>query len=277
MITGGPSQTAWRDDELDLIVGDYFAMLQHEARGHPYVKSRHNATLAQILGRSRGSIGRKHQNISAVFDHLGLPWIAGYKPLAHFQKSLIAAVQRHLTREEGLFEGNWLPDGSRGEPGDCFVSTPAQMSPPEAPPALRGLLGQFDPVARDHDNHRLGEAGERFVLEVETARLRQDKRPDLATRIRWVAREDGDGAGYDVLSFDSRGRERFIEVKTTNGSARTPFFITRHECEVAAQHPDQWRLYRVHRVRQDWKIFMLAPPLENAVHLRAETWRASFG
>jgi hypothetical protein len=47
----------------------------------------------------------------------------------------------------------------------------------------------------------------------------------LARKVRWVAAEDGDGAGYDVLSFDQAGRERLLEVKTTNGSARTPFFL----------------------------------------------------
>ncbi len=71
-------------------------------------------------------------------------------------------------------------------------------------------------------------------------------RADLARRVRWVADLDGDGAGYDVLSFEPGGDERLLEVKTTNGSARTPFFLSRNECTVAAERPDAWRLYRVH-------------------------------
>ena len=66
------------------------------------------------------------------------------------------------------------------------------------------------------------------------------RRPEA---IREVAREEeGDGAGYDVLSFDDLSQPRLIEVKTTNGSARPPFYLSRNECEVASQKPDQWRI-----------------------------------
>jgi hypothetical protein len=91
-----------------------------------------------------------------------------------------------------------------------------------------------------------------------------------------VASEDGDGAGYDVLSFDESGRERLIEVKTTNGAARTPFFLTRNERELAMERPTDWRIYRVHLFAKNPLIFTISPPLEGAVILRPETWRASF-
>jgi len=32
----------------------------------------------------------------------------------------------------------------------------------------------------------------------------------LAHKVRWVSEEDGDGAGYDILSFNPLGQERFI-------------------------------------------------------------------
>ncbi len=31
--------TAWQDDELDLIVADYFSMLSAELKGKPYIKA----------------------------------------------------------------------------------------------------------------------------------------------------------------------------------------------------------------------------------------------
>jgi len=67
-----------------------------------------------------------------------------------------------------------------------------------------------------------------------------------------------------------------IEVKTTNGSASTPFFLSRNELDVAAERPAEWRIYRVHLFAKDPRVFTLAPPLENTVKLRPETWRASF-
>jgi hypothetical protein len=101
-------------------------------------------------------------------------------------------------------------------------------------------------------------------------------RLDLARKIRWVAAEDGDGAGYDIFSFEPNGRERLLEVKTTNGTARTPFFLSRNECELAEERPGEWRIYRVHLFAKDPRIFTIVPPIDAALHLTAETWRASF-
>ena len=41
----------------------------------------------------------------------------------------------------------------------------------------------------------------------------------LAARVDRVSETRGDGLGYDVLSFETSGRERLIEVKTTNYGA----------------------------------------------------------
>ena len=48
------------------------------------------------------------------------------------------------------------------------------------------------------------------MLEVERKQLMKAKRADLAKGVRWVSKEEGDGAGYDILSFDSSGRRRMI-------------------------------------------------------------------
>ena len=69
---------------------------------------------------------------------------------------------------------------------------------------------------------------------MERRQLSKLQRPDLARKVRWVAVEDGDGAGYDILSFNSSGHELLIEVKTTNGGPATPFFLSRNECCTAS-------------------------------------------
>lgn len=68
----------------------------------------------------------------------------------------------------------------------------------------------------------------------------------MARKIRWVSREDGDGAGHDILSFSLEGKERFLEVKTTRGHARTPFNISANEKSFADECPDRFRLCRLH-------------------------------
>ena len=94
--------TDWRNDELDAIVADYFAMLQADLSGQPYVKSRHSEALMTRIGRTHRSIEFKHQNISAVLDKLGMPWIPGYKPKRNFQGAIIGAIERYLTKDPSL-------------------------------------------------------------------------------------------------------------------------------------------------------------------------------
>lgn len=94
---------------------------------------------------------------------------------------------------------------------------------------MLAIARKCDVAARDERNRVLGRAGEELVLEHERASLAAAGRGDLARSVRWVSEEDGDGAGFDIASFDPDGRPRLIEVKTTNGWERTPFHITRNE------------------------------------------------
>jgi hypothetical protein len=268
--------TPWSDDELDAIVTDYFAMLDADLNRRSYVKSHHSTALTERIGRTHRSVEFKHQNISAVLEELGLPWIPGYKPKRNYQTAIFSAIDRHLS-EHGDILYRQAPTAIRGMEDDAeiFVQPPPLKSAVNWP-QLENLVKKFDPVERDFRNRELGNAGEAFVLELERSRLRKMDRADLAKKVRWVSVEDGDGAGYDIRSFEPGGKERLIEVKTTNGAARTPFFITRNECEIAASRADVWRLYRVHRFAQAPRIFTISPPLEAVVRLRPEAWLASF-
>jgi hypothetical protein len=255
-------------------VADYFDMLDTELAGRPYVKSHHNAALMERIGRSRSSVEFKHQNISAVLEEMGLPWIGGYKPRKNYQQAIFGVIDRYLSKRPGALE--FVPMEKPVTP-EVFVDPPPQTPGKVLPEGLRRLVGKFDPVERDHRNRALGKAGEAFVIGIERKRLAELARQDLARKVRWVAAEEGDGAGYDVLSFDpDGGRVRLIEVKTTNGSARTPFFLSRNEREMSVARPAEWRIYRVHLFATEARIFVVAPPLDAALKLRPETWRASF-
>jgi hypothetical protein len=269
--------TIWQSDELDAIVADYFAMLSDELSGTPYVKSHHSADLMARIGRSHRSVEVKHQNISAVLDELGMPWIPGYRPKPNYQNAIFDAIDRYLSGHRAILEPSPKQLVVAEDDGEVFVPVPEVV--PRAKPApkrLRQLVAKFDPVEQDHRNRSLGRAGEAFVVDLERRRLAEEFRPDLARKVRWTAVEDGDGAGYDVFSFHRGGGERLIEVKTTNGSARTPFFLTRNECEVARERAADWMIYRVHFFASGPRIFTLLPPLESSLRLTPETWRATF-
>jgi hypothetical protein len=212
--------TPWRDGELDAIIADYFAMLSAELSGRPYVKSHHSAALMAQIGRTHRSVEFKHQNISAVLDELGLPWIPGYKPKRNYQAAIFPAIDRYLSVNVDIAYQQ-VPSAvlHAAEDSGVFIDAPPLEPESDRPPQLVRLIRKFDPVERDFRNRELGKAGEEFVLEVERKSLTKMERPDLARKIRWVSAEDGDGAGYDILSFEPNGRERLIEVKTTNGAA----------------------------------------------------------
>ena len=131
-------------------------------------------------------------------------------------------------------------------------------------------------AGRAERNRVLGRAGEVRALAHERATLVGAGRRDLAGRVRWVSEEDGDGAGYDIASYAPDGRVRLVEVKTTNGWERTPFYLTRNERAVAEEAPAEWRLLRLWNFARAPRAFELRPPLDRHVMLIATGFEARF-
>ena len=165
-----------------------------------------------------------------------MPWIHGYKPKRNYQNAIFDAIDRYLTKHPEILQTVAASPTPSPSPAEVFVAPPPLAPAREWIPArLERLVREFDPVERDHQNRLLGRAAEEFVIDRERRQLTRADRLDLARMVRWVAAEEGDGAGYDALSFDPIGQERLLEVKTTNGSARTPFFLTRNQRAMAAE------------------------------------------
>tara|TARA_R110002072_G_scaffold112223_4_gene241020 strand:- start:208 stop:1113 length:906 start_codon:yes stop_codon:yes gene_type:complete len=279
MNDNDPTGTDWTDREIALVVADYFDMLRKELVGEPYVKVQHNQRLQEMTGRSKGSIEFKHQNISAVLDQFDHPWISGYKPRANFQNALIAAIDNHLSADTILMPDRLaIEHQTLAEPGVLFFEQAPVMTTEKTdhPEPLKRLVRKFDPAARDARNQALGLRGEEAIFTFEQKRLVDEDRPDLSRKVKWVSQEEGDGAGFDILSFDRSGRERMLEVKTTTGLQKTPFYLTENERSLSEERTDAFRIVRLYDFARSPKAFEIEPPLENAVILRATEYRASF-
>jgi len=301
----GKIGTDWTDEELDGIVALYFDMLGAPPGLPRGWKAERLRGLDAKIGRGTNSIGRKLSNVAFVASTLGIRALPGYGLSPNAQRSaLYLAIDRFLSRNLQIWDeqdprllpvaqqwgggprsgGGALSPPGVAEPSVAF--TPSPLLPVTAPPplgpartrpeGLQRLVRKFDPAARDARNRVLGRLGEQHVLNHEIARLIAADRMDLAKKVEWTADVHGDGAGYDVRSFEPDGSDRLIEVKATRGGPTTDFFVTRTEREVSQERPDAWRLYRLHDLSATPGVFILPPPLEASVRLEAETWRAGF-
>tara|TARA_B000000460_G_C21170215_1_gene245084 strand:- start:204 stop:422 length:219 start_codon:yes stop_codon:yes gene_type:complete len=58
---------------------------------------------------------------------------------------------------------------------------------------------------KESENRKLGILGEELVVKYEKEYLKSKGREDLAERIVHISRVEGDGAGYDIKSFNENG------------------------------------------------------------------------
>ncbi|MFQ7899391.1 DUF3883 domain-containing protein [Stutzerimonas degradans] len=273
----------WSQTEVEATVRDYFEMLRAEAAGVAYNKSEHNHALRRLLnGRSKSSVELKHQNISAVLDALGLPYINGYKPRGNSQLLLRKSVQAYVLKHQqavgtivDALEEVKLP--SEKTYLAALVEAPKREAlAPSATKVRERMPRKLDFAARDEANRKLGRAGEQWVIEFEQQRLTAAGYPELFQRLDWVSDTQGDGAGFDILSFEDEKQHRFIEVKTTNGGVGSSFLVSHNELEFSKEVGEQFYLYRVFQFRQGPRLFTLSGDLAQHVHLKPTDYRASF-
>lgn len=277
----------WTQQEVQLIVADYFAMLEAELQGERYRKSEHRkALMPRLKQRSVGSVEFKHQNISAVLVEVGLPYVEGYKPRGNYQGLLAAEVESFLDQRPGFLER--LADSPALNPDVIVQSQSLEVSrvivdPPEkiiAPsrvdkPWLSRKGQKIDFAERDAANRKLGKLGEEFVYGLERRRLIEAGRDDLALKVQWVAQTIGDGLGFDILSFDDADdAERMLEVKATGLGKFFPFYVTANEVRCSDDIPDQYHLFRVFNLGRQPQIYILHGSLKMLCQLEPILFRA---
>ncbi|MEQ9399902.1 MAG: DUF3883 domain-containing protein [Longimicrobiales bacterium] len=280
--------TDWTQPEVAATVRFYLDMLDLEISGESFNKAQRNRDLRKLLDdRSHGAVERKHQNISAILIEWGLPYVDGYKPLGNYQSLLATELDIQLRSRpdlEASLRAAVLDEdlGSSPEPLSFDEILRRLVDPPTPTRNPRHLVRE--PSWRDARvrrvnyleleaaNRSLGRAGEDFVVTFETVRLAASGREDLASRIEHTSVERGDGAGFDILSFEESGEERLIEVKTTQFGGHTPFYVTRNEVRVSNDERDRYHLYRVHKFRESPRLFTLLGALDETCALEATSY-----
>ncbi|NJK85262.1 MAG: DUF3883 domain-containing protein [Bacteroidales bacterium] len=235
---------SWSNIEVELIVTDYFIMLVDELLGKQYSKAEHRRNRIPLLqDRSEGSIEFKHQNISAVLIKLGQPYIKGYLPRYNYQKILEEKVIEYLALHQNLevhFQNYVEKEIIKPQENINFQNI--LVDPPISQVAAEPIISyQKSPIKinyleKEQSNKNLGIYGEELIMEYEKLFLINSGKEKLAEKIIWISKEEGDGAGFDILSRNLDGTDKYIEVKTTRLGKETPFFFTKNESDFSDKH-----------------------------------------
>jgi len=284
----GSNVQPWSPHELAVIVADYLSMLTLELNGQTYSKAERRRRLkSQLDDRSEASIEFKHGNISAVMIELGYPYITGYQPRSNVQGALYEAVERQLHRFSALDDAAIaavqrpvLPNDTIEIDFEGVLKLPPQKrniyQVREPAPNYHRRATKRDYLERETMNRSLGSAGELFALKFEKWRLLSLGLRNLSEKVEHVSSTQGDGLGFDILSFEPDGRERFVEVKTTSFGQTTPFFVSSNEAAFAREKGEQFRLYRLYDFRKAPSLFELPGAIEQHCLLDPCTYKAQF-
>ncbi len=250
-------------------------MLEKDLSDQGYSKAEHRKGIISLLNeRSPGSIEFKHQNISAVLIEMGLPYISGYKPRSNYQTLLKEATEDFLNRNPGYYKlfddfinseliiPNVMDILSRLEERPKFEF---KVNEPTAPSQV--YPGKTNYYQKEFINKKIGLLGEKFVINYEKARLIKEGLEKLSEKVEHISQTEGDSAGYDILSFDHAGKDRYIEVKTTKLGKDSPFFVTKNELNFSELKNDRYFLYRVFKLNVDPRLYLLNGSLNKTCEL----------
>ncbi len=275
----------WTKEEVEIIISDYFDMLRQELNKERYNKTSHrNLIIPKLKDRSDGSVEFKHQNISAVLANNGDPFIKGYKPRFNYQQLLEEVVLDFLEKNKQILEpefenfSNEIVSNQTLEKInfenflDNDIISSSVVNDPE--PSYRAIKTNF--LEKEQNNRNLGEQGEALIIEFEKWRLLKAGKDNLADKIQWISRDLGDGTGFDILSKNNNGTDRYIEVKTTKLTKETPIYLSRNEWKFAQSKPQDFFLYRVYNFAENPQLFIKQGEYENFCTLRAQSFKGYF-
>ena len=274
----------WSKKEVRLIVEDYFTMLKKELADQTYSKTDHRKSILPFLNdRSGGSVEFKHQNISAVLSEMGLPFVRGYKPKFNYQQLLIKEITDYLENNQSIIEYEFeqfakesgiINDQDKFDFQHFISEEPVISKVGDKPPLFKPIKTNY--IEREQNNIKLGEEGERLIIEYEKWRLIHEGKDNLVDKIEWISKEQGDGAGFDILSKNKNGTDRYIEVKTTKLSKETPIYLTANELNFATLKEKNFFLYRIFNFKLKPQFFLRNGNYESFSVIKPETYKAYF-
>lgn len=272
----------WTPEEVHVIVTAYFEMLSKEQLGMPYKKSEVRRRILPLLNnRSEASIEFKNQNISGVLAKMGRPYIRGYLPAYNFQGVLFDIVSSYVDQKpeiETIFRhfAETEPTPKALVFDDMVETTPTKEPVLQEPEMVYRSPVKVNYLELEQANRAVGRVGEKVAIEYEKWRLMQAGKEGLADQIEWVSETKGDGLGFDILSRNTNGTDRYIEVKSTKLTKETPFYFTAREYHFAKHNSTNFFLYRVFNLTDRPKLFIANGPYDDFCNMSPTQFKATF-
>lgn len=189
--------------------------------------------------------------------------------LSDFEESLpedLEEVERILSSSVHLEEE---------QPPERKVRTATPLTSPRSGPKNK----DFDKAAKA--DKLTGNLGEKLVLDYEKKRLLDLGVTNIEDRVFLTSskkKEFGNAYPCDIISYDpDTGREIYIEVKTTKGSAEDPFYISHAEVDFSLENADVYKLYRVYHAfsKSAPKFYVVSGSVRDNFSLKEDRYIAS--
>lgn len=115
---------------------------------------------------------------------------------------------------------------------------------------------QFRAIQKTRE--QVGLAGETWVVNYEINELKNKGLDELSKEVKRVSSVNI-ATGYDVLSYEFIGTEKFIEVKTT-ALSKTEFFLSANELDMAKEYRNRYWIYFVSEIFGTPKLYKIHNP-----------------
>jgi hypothetical protein len=273
----------WTRQEVEIIVTEYFEMLAKEQAGISYSKTETRQRIIPLLkNRSNGSVEFKNRNISAVLARMGQPYIRGYLPAYNYQRVLLEdVVFTHLRQRPEIEDVFKRFAEVAPTPHEPVFETMEETMPCKKLVLSEPELSYRSPVKVNYieleqANRVIGTTGESIALAYEKWRLIQAGKENLADKIEWVSQTQGDGLGFDILSRNINGTDRYIEVKSTKLTKEAPFYFSALEHDFSRRNRSNFFLYRLFNLRADPRLFIANGAYDDFCNASPTQFKGSF-
>ena len=132
----------------------------------------------------------------------------------------------------------------------------------------RGNSETPDFEGQSQQARRIGDRGEAIVFAIEQKRLKVAGKENLARKVTLISAINS-SAGYDILSYDENGNERYIEVKATTGhNLSGGFYLTGNELKKSTEIENFYIYFVFNTETAAPQVFRMQQPDLNGDHFK---------